>query len=185
YVSKKIDEGPLGVLPCQLPPKELSPGSFTLPLTIGSLNVYAMISYGNSKISDTTRARRYNEWFEENNKHQNYRNTTLPYLRDYIIAPGRIINPYNMENPILSIKSYFPNSSQAHHNKPRPRYYSFKEWLKVKVGYTNVNKSMKNVVLNEWILDIFDVESSSLGMSNNPYSRNLEKYKSVFDNEIE
>ncbi|GKE59574.1 DNA-binding pseudobarrel domain-containing protein [Tanacetum coccineum] len=34
YVSKKIDEGPLGVLPCQLPPKELSPGSFTLPFTI-------------------------------------------------------------------------------------------------------------------------------------------------------
>nr|GEU96780.1 hypothetical protein [Tanacetum cinerariifolium] len=33
------DEGPSGVLPCQLPPKELSPGSFTLPHTIGRLNM--------------------------------------------------------------------------------------------------------------------------------------------------
>ncbi|GKD36694.1 hypothetical protein Tco_1256901 [Tanacetum coccineum] len=33
-VSKKMDEGQSGVLPCQLPLKELSPGSFTLPCTI-------------------------------------------------------------------------------------------------------------------------------------------------------
>ncbi|GJT54865.1 hypothetical protein Tco_0989919 [Tanacetum coccineum] len=29
-------------LPCQLPPKEMNPGSFTLPYTIGSLDFYAM-----------------------------------------------------------------------------------------------------------------------------------------------
>ncbi|GJT94008.1 hypothetical protein Tco_1419820 [Tanacetum coccineum] len=43
---------------------------------------------------------------------------------------------------------------------------------------------MKNAVLNEWILDSFDVESDSLGMSNDLYSRDLEEYKSVFDNKI-
>ncbi|GJS86759.1 hypothetical protein Tco_0769395, partial [Tanacetum coccineum] len=47
-VSKKKNEGPLGVLPCQLPPKELSPGSFTLPCTIGSLNMYALVDLGAS-----------------------------------------------------------------------------------------------------------------------------------------
>nr|GEV52995.1 hypothetical protein [Tanacetum cinerariifolium] len=36
----------LGVLPCWLPPKELSPGSFTLPCTIG--NIYAMADLGAS-----------------------------------------------------------------------------------------------------------------------------------------
>nr|GEV36800.1 hypothetical protein [Tanacetum cinerariifolium] len=41
-VSKKENEGPSGFLPCQLPPKELNPGSFTLPCTIGSLNMYAL-----------------------------------------------------------------------------------------------------------------------------------------------
>ncbi|GJZ50404.1 hypothetical protein Tco_0604594 [Tanacetum coccineum] len=41
-VSRKTDKGPSEVLPCQLPPKELSPRSFTLPCIIGSLNLYAM-----------------------------------------------------------------------------------------------------------------------------------------------
>ncbi|GJZ15864.1 reverse transcriptase domain-containing protein [Tanacetum coccineum] len=36
------------VLPCQLPPKELNPGNFTLPCTIGSLNFYAMADLGAS-----------------------------------------------------------------------------------------------------------------------------------------
>ncbi|GJS79745.1 phospholipase-like protein [Tanacetum coccineum] len=43
-----MDEGPLEVLPCQLPPKELSLGSFTLPCTIGSLNLYTMADLGAS-----------------------------------------------------------------------------------------------------------------------------------------
>ncbi|GJX87641.1 phospholipase-like protein [Tanacetum coccineum] len=38
----------LGTLPCQLLPKELNPGSFTLPCTIGSLNLYAMEDLGAS-----------------------------------------------------------------------------------------------------------------------------------------
>ncbi|GJW48840.1 reverse transcriptase domain-containing protein [Tanacetum coccineum] len=36
------------ILPCQLPPKELNPGNFTLPCTIGSLNFYAMADLGAS-----------------------------------------------------------------------------------------------------------------------------------------
>ncbi|GJS27370.1 phospholipase-like protein [Tanacetum coccineum] len=39
----QIEEGVIsGALPCQLPPKELNPWSFTLPCTIGSLNLYVM-----------------------------------------------------------------------------------------------------------------------------------------------
>nr|GEV01779.1 reverse transcriptase domain-containing protein [Tanacetum cinerariifolium] len=33
-------------LPCQLPPKEMNPGSFTLPYTIGNLRLYAMADLG-------------------------------------------------------------------------------------------------------------------------------------------
>ncbi|GJU40794.1 reverse transcriptase domain-containing protein, partial [Tanacetum coccineum] len=36
------------VLPCQLPPKEINPGNFTLPFTIGSLNFYVMADLGAS-----------------------------------------------------------------------------------------------------------------------------------------
>ncbi|GJW87686.1 reverse transcriptase domain-containing protein [Tanacetum coccineum] len=35
-------------LPCQLPPKEINPGSFTLPCTIGSLDFYVMADLGAS-----------------------------------------------------------------------------------------------------------------------------------------
>ncbi|GJW60741.1 phospholipase-like protein [Tanacetum coccineum] len=37
-----------GALPCQLLPKELNPWSFTLPCTIGSLNLYVMADLGTS-----------------------------------------------------------------------------------------------------------------------------------------
>ncbi|GKF13631.1 MAK10-like protein, partial [Tanacetum coccineum] len=48
-VSKKENEGPSGVLSCQLPLKELNLGSFTLPSTIGSLNMYALADLDMSK----------------------------------------------------------------------------------------------------------------------------------------
>ncbi|GJV69554.1 reverse transcriptase domain-containing protein [Tanacetum coccineum] len=51
---QKKDEGPSGVLPCQPPPKELSLGSFTLPCTIGSLNMYAL-----ADLSDSVNIRPY------------------------------------------------------------------------------------------------------------------------------
>nr|GFB27276.1 phospholipase-like protein [Tanacetum cinerariifolium] len=44
----KENEGSSRVLPCQLPPKELNLGSFTLPCTIGSLNVYDLAYLGAS-----------------------------------------------------------------------------------------------------------------------------------------
>ncbi|GJT16273.1 putative ribonuclease H-like domain-containing protein, partial [Tanacetum coccineum] len=40
--AKEEDDVPSKVLPCQLPPKELYLGSFTLPCTIGSLNLYVI-----------------------------------------------------------------------------------------------------------------------------------------------
>ncbi|GJW55008.1 hypothetical protein Tco_0099093 [Tanacetum coccineum] len=43
---KKENEGSSGVLSCQPHPKELNPGSFTLPCTIGSLNMYALEDLG-------------------------------------------------------------------------------------------------------------------------------------------
>ncbi|GKF95361.1 putative ribonuclease H-like domain-containing protein, partial [Tanacetum coccineum] len=45
---KNEEKGVSGALPCQLPPKELNPGSFTFLCTIGSLNLYAMADLGAS-----------------------------------------------------------------------------------------------------------------------------------------
>ncbi|GJW36584.1 hypothetical protein Tco_0059504 [Tanacetum coccineum] len=45
-VAHEEDDVPTKVLPCQLPLKELNPGSFTLPCTIGRLKFYAMAELG-------------------------------------------------------------------------------------------------------------------------------------------
>nr|GEZ45878.1 hypothetical protein [Tanacetum cinerariifolium] len=45
---KKEERDTSGTLLCQLPPKELNLGSFTLPCTIGNLNLYAMADLGAS-----------------------------------------------------------------------------------------------------------------------------------------
>ncbi|GKC79227.1 putative reverse transcriptase domain-containing protein, partial [Tanacetum coccineum] len=49
------------------------------------------ISYGNSKIDDTTRKRRYDEWFAKNYRHGSYESTSRSYLGNYAIAPDFII----------------------------------------------------------------------------------------------
>ncbi|GJR73736.1 hypothetical protein Tco_0086101 [Tanacetum coccineum] len=61
--------------------------------------------------------------------------------------------------------------------------YSLEEWLKVKVRHTNVNKSVKNAVLNEWILDSLNVEADFAGIRNDPNSKSLDEYKAIQGND--
>ncbi|GJU92812.1 hypothetical protein Tco_1317568 [Tanacetum coccineum] len=92
-----------------------------------------LIKYQYSKINDMVRERMYIEWSAENNKHH--------------------VDTIHQEDPMLSMKSYFPNSSQENQIKPQSRDYSFKEWLKLKIRHTNVNKTVKNAILNKWVLN--------------------------------
>nr|GEX40674.1 hypothetical protein [Tanacetum cinerariifolium] len=101
---------------------------------------------------------------------------------DDTISARRFTNLNHQVDLILSMKSYFPDFSQEDQIKHRLRDYSFKEWLKLKIGHTNVNKSMKNAVLNERVLDCFEEDSET---SKDPYSRSFENYKLVFDIKIE
>nr|GEY89211.1 hypothetical protein [Tanacetum cinerariifolium]GEY91278.1 hypothetical protein [Tanacetum cinerariifolium] len=161
---------------------------------------FPQVRYGNQKIDDTTRERRYYEWVAQNynlieealHRHnklkwmittlmllkksvgstQNLMSRTSSYFPDFTqefkeeprprdfpyqtLVSRRIIDPSHQEDPVLSIKSYFPTSSSVNKDKPQTRNYSFEEWLKVKIGHTHVDKSVKNVVLNEWILDSVD-----------------------------
>ncbi|GJR89222.1 hypothetical protein Tco_0213233 [Tanacetum coccineum] len=111
-----------------------------------------------------------------------YGSTSVP---QHALAPISLLNHSNQKDLILSIKSYFRNSSPVNQNKLHPRNYSFEEWLKVKIEHMNMDKSVKGSVINEWILDSFDVEANFAGICNDPYSRSLDEYKAVFDNEIE
>ncbi|GJS08313.1 hypothetical protein Tco_0365109 [Tanacetum coccineum] len=59
------------------------------------------------------------------------------------------------------------------------------EWLKVKIGHTNIYDSDREIMFIEWILDSFDVEYEYAKEIRNPYSRRFDEYKRVFDNEVE
>ncbi|GKA94724.1 hypothetical protein Tco_0816762, partial [Tanacetum coccineum] len=68
---------------------------------------------------------------------------------------------------------------------------SLLDFLQIKYGNSKIDdtirarRSVKSVVLNECILDSFDVEFEFVKIYNDPYSRGLEEYKAMFNNEIE
>ncbi|GKB16121.1 retrovirus-related pol polyprotein from transposon TNT 1-94, partial [Tanacetum coccineum] len=70
----------------------------------------------------------------------------------------------------------------SHDNKRRPRDYSFKVWMIVKVGHTNVNKLVKKALLKFWAIDCFD---EALDPNKDPRGMSFDDYKWVFDLEIE
>ncbi|GKA09976.1 hypothetical protein Tco_0689409 [Tanacetum coccineum] len=126
---------------------------------------FLQVRYENQRIDDTTHERRYYEWVAQNYEFDNNRtpSTTVsdkcPYKTNY--------------------------STHIPLDEPRPCDYSFDEWLKVKIGHTNIYDSDREIVFNEWILDSFDVEEEYAKEIGNPYSRRFDEYKRVFDNEVE
>ncbi|GKA55040.1 hypothetical protein Tco_0753989 [Tanacetum coccineum] len=70
----------------------------------------------------------------------------------------------------------------SHDNKPRPRDYTFKEWIIVKVGHTDVNEFVRKALLKSWIIDFFE---EALDPDKDPIERSFDDYKWVFDLEIE
>ncbi|GJU31740.1 hypothetical protein Tco_1175329 [Tanacetum coccineum] len=50
--------------------------------------------------------------------------------------------------------------------------------------HTNVSKSIRNEVLNEWVIDSFDVEVDFGKTRDDPYSTRFKEYKEEFENKI-
>ncbi|GJV72305.1 hypothetical protein Tco_1492300 [Tanacetum coccineum] len=70
----------------------------------------------------------------------------------------------------------------SHDNKPRLGDYTFREWMMVKVGHKNVNKSVKKALFKSWVIDCFE---EALNLDKDPMERSFDDYKWVFDLEIE
>nr|GEW06267.1 phospholipase-like protein [Tanacetum cinerariifolium] len=150
---------------------------------------FLKVRYGNKNIDDTTRERRYMSGLHiiasfmitgytnikarmsDANTYQN-------------LAPKKNTDPIYQQDRNSNIKTYFPDFPQPQLRKPRPRDYSFEEWLRIKMGLTNVSKFIQNEVLNRWVIDSFDVEIDYGKMRDDPYSRRFDEYKEEFDNEI-
>ncbi|GJR04148.1 zinc finger, CCHC-type containing protein [Tanacetum coccineum] len=273
----------LRALPCQLPPKELNPGSFTLPYTIGSLNLYAMADLGASvnimprlifehlnlvnlkktdmlvEMADMTRKApvgivenvlvKINKFLfpfdfmimdtiGETNETMILGRPFLATIHSQMdafkreislgIGEDRILfdmdgnvchsnipvekvcmtNSIQNEEPFNPLEINIVDSSdhmqgpEVKHKEDHERQsvggsrmtfanflkvrdFSYEEWLEIKLGHTNVSKSVRNAILNEWVLDSFDVEIDYGKTRDDPYSRRFDEYKEVFDNEIE
>ncbi|GJR35676.1 reverse transcriptase domain-containing protein [Tanacetum coccineum] len=99
--------------------------------------------------------------------------------------PNNDPTPFSLEHSELGEKANVSESPKLQPFRPRPCDYSFDEWLKVKIGHTNIYDSDQEIVFSEWILDSFDVEYEYANEIENPYSRRFDEYKRVFDNEVE
>ncbi|GJW82882.1 hypothetical protein Tco_0156027 [Tanacetum coccineum] len=176
---------------------------------------FLQVRYGNQRIDDTTRERRYYEWVAQNYEFDNKRTpskTTVfdkcPYKTNYptpnppnewdtrcqITYTGSTFNQnipnndptsFSLEHSELGEKTNISESPKLQPFRLRPCDYSFDEWLKVKIGHTNIYNSEREIVFNEWILDSFDVEEEYAKEIGNPYAQRFDKYKRVFDNEVE
>ncbi|GJX21261.1 phospholipase-like protein [Tanacetum coccineum] len=86
----------------------------------------------------------------------------------------------NPSNDTLRIITYFPNVK-----KPRLRDNSFEEWVKIKLGHTNINEAIKCEIFKEWVKENFNFEVDFGKTRDDPYSRRFDVYKEKFDSEIE
>nr|GEW06993.1 phospholipase-like protein [Tanacetum cinerariifolium] len=102
------------------------------------------------------------------------------YPQSYI--PQKIDSP---PNDTLRINTYFPDIFRTQLKKLRLRDNSFEEWVKIKLGHTNVSETIKYEMYKEWIKDNFNFEVDFGMTRDDPYSRRFDVYKEEFDNEIE
>nr|GEY47121.1 hypothetical protein [Tanacetum cinerariifolium] len=124
----------------------------------------------------------HNEWHTKNHTTYNIRST---YYLNIPITPRGDTDPFPQGHLKLNEKTNLGESPKSQTIKPRPYDYSFKEWLNFKVGHTNVAIFDWEKVLNEWVLDSFDIEDNYAKKFANPYSRRFDEYRRVFNNEVE
>ncbi|GJV55461.1 reverse transcriptase domain-containing protein [Tanacetum coccineum] len=122
---------------------------------------FLQVRYGNQGIDDTTRERRYDEWFAQNYEFDNNRTPSTTTMSDKY--------PYNIN-----------------HQTPIPLDACDTRSHSTYKGSTS-NQDMPNndpVQSSPKHLD-FDVEEEYAKEIGNPYARRFDEYKRVFDNEIE
>ncbi|GKC32590.1 hypothetical protein Tco_1039884 [Tanacetum coccineum] len=59
-------------------------------------------------------------------------------------------------------------NENSHDEKPRPRDYTFKEWVKFKKGHLNISKSVRKDLFRLWVIDRF---TEALDPDKNPLER--------------
>ncbi|GJV99101.1 hypothetical protein Tco_1554353 [Tanacetum coccineum] len=64
-------------------------------------------------------------------------------------------------------------NKNSHDEKPRPRDYTFKEWVKLKKGHPDISKSVREDLFRLWVIDQF---TKALDPDKDPLERCLDEY---------
>ncbi|GKB12419.1 hypothetical protein Tco_0846342 [Tanacetum coccineum] len=151
---------------------------------------FLKVRYGNKNIDDVTRKRRYYEWvaqnYDFNIKSRKATKYADPYdfhhEYPYLYIPQESDSP---PNDTLRINTYFFDVFQTQLKKPRLRDNSFEEWVKIKLGHTNISEAIKCEMFKEWVKENFNFKVDFGKTRDDPYSRRFDVYKEKFDTEIE
>ncbi|GKC04362.1 hypothetical protein Tco_0995972 [Tanacetum coccineum] len=142
----------------QLPTKESNPGHFTLPCTIRNFNFYSMADLGASV------------------------NVLPRNIFEYLELTNLSETKMLVEDSVWSKRYSEWCNENSYDKKPRPRDYTFKEWVKLKKGHLDINKSIRKDLFRSWVIDQF---TEALDLDKNPLERWLDEYNWVFHKEIE
>ncbi|GJS37549.1 reverse transcriptase domain-containing protein [Tanacetum coccineum] len=151
FVSSKV-------LPCQLPPKVINPGNFTLPCTIRRLDFYVLADLGAS-VNVIPKS------MFEHLKLAQLKKTDMPVE----MADMTKISPIGIvENVLVKIDKFLFLSD-----------FMVMDMLK-HVGHAKVSEPVKKTLLKTWLLDCFQEE-----LVKDPRSRSFDDYKWMFDLEVD
>ncbi|GJR52367.1 hypothetical protein Tco_1402888 [Tanacetum coccineum] len=178
----------------QLPTKESNPGHFTLPCTIGNFNFYAMANLGASvnvlprNIFEFGIKKPLNEcdgrheiyginelgetkyWFFPNNyKRKEMKGDGVSFPNFLIIRYGSC----QVEDSVWSKRYSKWCNKNSHDKKPRPKDYTFKEWVKLKKGHLDISKSARKDLFRLWVID---KSTKALDPDEDPFGRCLDEY---------
>ncbi|GJZ18337.1 phospholipase-like protein [Tanacetum coccineum] len=142
---------------------------------------FLKVRYGNKNIDDVTRERRYYEWVAQNYDFKVKSQRTTKYTDPYDLHQKSDSPP----NDTLRINTYFHDVSKTQPKKSRIRENSFEEWMKIKLGHTNISDSMRWVMLKEWVNEDFNFRANIERIKDDLYSRNFDVYKDEVYKEIE
>ncbi|GKC85662.1 hypothetical protein Tco_1141379 [Tanacetum coccineum] len=169
FVTEEEEEDSSKTLPCQLPPKEMNPGSFTLPCTIGNLKLYDMADLGAG----------VNVMPKSLVKH-----LKLADLKG--VTPNMEVEmaAWTKKAPVERIDTLFNSCMQE--LKVVTDDESRKPSFRNELGPYNVSQltSIKCEMFKEWIKENFNFEVDFGRTRDDPYSRRFDVYKEEFDNEI-
>ncbi|GJQ99737.1 phospholipase-like protein [Tanacetum coccineum] len=108
-------------------------------------------------------------FFPDNNERKEMKGGGVSFLNFLTIRYGSCL----IKDSVWSERYSEWCNENSHDKKPRPRDYTFKEWVKLKKGHLDISESVRKDLFRPWVIDQFTEE---LDPDKNPLERCLDEY---------